>query len=439
MEENKLAPHVQDVTRALGNRLTEKEIEEELQRYIDVYKLSIPMAKKTIVKKHGGDVSGFSAGFQRKLAELRANEPNVDFVARVLTTNDKTIEARGDKKDIVYGLLGDDSATLPFTIWEPEELGLAKGDVISVKGAYTKEYRGRVEVHFGNRVTVKREDPSTIEASEVAQGPPRIVSVGQIREGMGYVETKGRLLSVEDRDVTVQGENKTVYSGTLADATGKIRFTAWSDFGLKEGEALKISKATVRSWRGIPQLNFDDRADVTRIKESFPSMDELRRTSITPISDIASRGGAADVSVRGTIIEVRDGSGLILRCPECKRALQKGTCKVHGRVEGFPDLRIKAVIDDGSGSVSAVMGRELTEKLTGFTLEECTEKARQAMSFDSIKDVMEDLLTFKIVDAIGNVTADSYGLSMIVSEAELKVPDVAGEVERLLVDLEGGQ
>ena len=439
MEESKLAPHVQDVTRALGNRLTEKEIEEELQRYIDVYKLSIPMAKKTIVKKHGGDVSGFSAGFQRKLAELRANEPNVDFVARVLTTNDKTIEARGEKKDIVYGLLGDDSTTLPFTIWEPGELGLAKGDVISVKGAYTKEYRGRVEVHFGNRVTVKREDPSTIEASEVAQGPPRIVAVGQIREGMGYVETKGRLLSVEDRDITVQGESKTVYSGTLADATGKIRFTAWSDFGLKEGEALKISKATVRSWRGIPQLNFDDRADVTRIKESFPSMDELRRTSITPISDIASRGGAADVSVRGTIIEVRDGSGLILRCPECKRALQKGTCKVHGRVEGFPDLRIKAVIDDGSGSVSAVIGRELTEKLTGFTLEECTEKARQAMSFDSIKDVMEDLLTFKIVDAIGNVTADSYGLSMIVSEAELKVPDVAGEVERLLVDLEGGQ
>ena len=145
------------------------------------------------------------------------------------------------------------------------------------------------------------------------------------------------------------------------------------------------------------------------------------------------------MSVRGTIIEVRDGSGLILRCPECKRALQKGTCKVHGRVEGFPDLRIKAVIDDGSGSVSAVMGRELTEKLTGFTLEECTEKARQAMSFDSIKDIMEDLLTFKIVDAVGNVTADSYGLSMIVSEAELKVPDVGGEVERLLVDLEGGR
>ena len=128
-----------------------------------------------------------------------------------------------------------------------------------------------------------------------------------------------------------------------------------------------------------------------------------------------------------------------MRCPECKRALQKGTCKVHGRIEGFPDLRIKAIIDDGSGSVSAVLGRELTERLTGFTLEECMEKAQKSMSFDSIKDAMDDVLAFKIVDAVGNVTADAYGLSMIVKEADLKTPDVREEVERLLVELEGGQ
>jgi replication factor A1 len=165
-------------------------------------------------------------------------------------------------------------------------------------------------------------------------------------------------------------------------------------------------------------------------------VDELRKTSITPIADVASRGGAADVSVRGTIIEIRDGSGLIMRCPECKRALQKSTCKIHGRVEGFPDLRIKAVIDDGSGSVSAIIGRELTEKLMDFTLEECMEKARQAMSFDSVKDSMDDALTFKIIDATGNVTADTYGLSMITKEAELRVPDARKDIEKLLVELE---
>ena len=439
MEDDKLAPHVQEINRALGNKLSEKEIEDELRKCIEDYNLSIPMAKKTVVKRHGGDTSGFSAGFQRKLSELRPNEPNVDFVARVVSSNEKVIEAKGEKKTIWYGLLGDESTTLSYTAWDPQNLEFTKGDVISVKGAYTREYRGKVEVHFGNRVTVRKEDPSTIGVSDVAQGPPKVVAINQIQEGMGYVETKGRLLSVDEREVNVQGEAKTIYSGTIADGTGKIQYTAWSDFKLKEGELLRISKATVKSWRGIPQLNFDERADVTRVKEKFPSADELRKASVTPIADIASRGGAADVSVRGTVIEVRDGSGLIMRCPECKRALQKGTCKVHDRVEGFPDLRIKAVIDDGSGSVSAVIGRELTEKLTGLTLEECMDKARQAMSFDSIKDSMEDLLMFKIVEAMGNVTADAYGLSMIVREADLKSPDVREEVEKLLVELEGGQ
>jgi replication factor A1 len=439
MEDEKLAPHVQEIARALGDKLSEEEIEAELRSYVEKYKLSIPVAKKTIVKKHGGDASAFSAGFQRKLAELRPNEPNVDFVARVLTANDKIIDARGEKKKIVYGLLGDESTTLPYTAWEPEGLELEKGEVISVKGAYTREYRGRVEVHLGNRVTLRKEDPSTIEAADVAQGPPRVVTIGQIRDGMGFVEVKARILSVDTREVNVQGETKTIFSGTLADESGKVQYTAWSDFKLQPGELLKISKATVKSWRGIPQLNFDERADVLRVKEKFPTVEELRKTSITPLSDVASRGGAADVSVRGTVIEVRDGSGLIMRCPECKRALQKGSCKVHGRVEGYPDLRIKAVIDDGSGSVSAIFGRELTEKLMGFTLEECMERARQAMNSDVIMDSMEDALMFKIVDASGNVTADMYGLSMITKEAELRTPAVKEDIERLLVDLEESQ
>ncbi len=436
MEEDKLAPHVQEIARALGDKLSEDEIEAELRSYVDKYRLSIPVAKKTIVKKHGGDTSGFTAGFQRKLGELRPNEPNVDFVARVLTANDKIIDARGEKKKIVYGLFGDESTTLPYTVWEPEGLELDKGDVISVKGAYTKEYKGRVEVHLGNRVTVSKEDPSTIEASDVAQGPPKVVTIGQIRDSMGFVEVKARVLSVETRDVTVQGESKTIYSGTLADESGRIQYTAWTDFKLKQGELLKISKGTVKSWRGIPQLNFDERADVLRVKEKFPTVEELSRISITPLSDVAGRGGAAGVSVRGTVIEVRDGSGLIMRCPECKRALQKGTCKIHGQVEGYPDLRIKAVIDDGTGSVSAVFGRELTEKLMGVSLEECMERARQAMSSDGIKDSMDDALLFRTIDASGNVTADTYGLSMITKEAELKVPEARQEIETLLIELE---
>ncbi len=438
MEIKNLAPHVEEINRALGGKLSDEEIAEELQKYVDVYHLSIPMAKKTIIKKHGGDTSGLSAGFQRKLAELRPNEPNVDFLAKVLSANSKEVQAKGEKKNITFGFIGDDSTTLPYTAWE-ENLGMQKGDVISVRGAYTREYQGRVQVNFGNRVTLKKEDPSVMGEVQIAQGPPRSAELGQLREGMGFVEVKGRLLTVDAREVTVQGETKKIFSGVIADETGKVQFTAWSDFKLKQGEVLKISKATVKSWRGIPQLNFDERADVVRVKEKFPSIEELQESGAKMISEIASKGGAMDATVRGVIVEVREGSGLIMRCPECKRALQKGTCKVHGRVEGYPDLRVKAILDDGSGAVSAVIGRELTEKLLETTLDEAMQKAKQAMNFEVVRDAMDEKLALKVVSLTGSVTVDAYGLSMIVKGAELARVDAKQEAEKLLVELEGSE
>jgi replication factor A1 len=436
MEIENLAPHVQEVARALGDKLSEEEIAEELKRYVDVYRLTIPKAKETIVKKHGGSMESFSVGFQRKLAELRPNEPNVDFVAKVLSANDKEITSKGEKKRIIYGFVGDDSTTLPYTAWETEGLELSKGEVISVRGAYTREYQGRVQVNFGNRVSIRKEDPATIQDVQVADGPPRVATIGELREGMGYVQVKGRVLSIDAKDVTVRGEPKRIFSGVIADETGKVQFTSWSDFKVKEGDILRISKATVKGCRGIPQLNFDERADVTKVKEKFPSVEELQKSSVSMVSEIAARGGAADATVRGAIIEVREGSGLIMRCPECRRALQKGSCKVHGRVEGVPDLRIKAIVDDGSGAVSAVLGRELTERLTDSTLDECMDKAKKAMNLDVVNDMFEEKLLLKVVTLTGNVTSDEYGLSMIVNEADTGTEDVRTEVERLLVELE---
>ena len=218
-----------------------------------------------------------------------------------------------------------------------------------------------------------------------------------------------------------------------------MQFTAWQDFELKQGEVVRISKGTVKAWRGIPQLNFDDRADITKVKEKFPSAEELQKTGVRMIGDIASKGGAADATVRGVLVEVRDGSGLIMRCPECKRALQKGMCKVHGRAEGYPDLRIKAILDDGSGAVSVVLGRELTEKLIDFTLDEAVTLAREKMNYEVVKDMIDEKLALKVLSASGSVTSDTYGLSMIVKEAEFASQEVKKEAEKLLVELEAAE
>ena len=155
-----------------------------------------------------------------------------------------------------------------------------------------------------------------------------------------------------------------MFSGVLGDETGKAQFTAWHDFKLKEGAVVKVSGGYVKVWKGIPQFTFDEKATVEKLDAStIPKKDVI--TQKIPIAELVERNGALDVEVEGTVIEIRKGSGLVQRCPQCNRVLQGGTCAVHGAVQGKADVRMKLVIDDGTGSVSAILGRELTEKLLG--------------------------------------------------------------------------
>src|SRR2546428_2835635 len=110
------------------------------------------------------------------------------------------------------------------------------------------------------------------------------------------------------------------------------------------------------------------------------------------IEGLAERGGGADVSVRGILIDVREGSGLVYRCPECRRVLRKGACRLRGEVKGEPGRRVKAVLDDGSGAVTAVFDRELTEALLDKTLEACIAAAKEATLTDIVRDALADVL-----------------------------------------------
>jgi len=440
-----LAPHVQDITRALGGKVSEQEIEKELSSYLNVYRVSLDTAKRSIVKKHGGNPAGLSIGVSKTIRELIPGEPSVNLLARIVSVNEKDVTVEGGTKHILYGILGDPTATVPFTAWEPLPFTLAKGDVVRIQNAYTKEYRGQVQVNFGVRTTVTKEKPEALPEVKPSPGGgmpyvgrPTPVRVVDLREGASNIAVTARILSIEAREVDVEGAKKAVFSGVLADETGKSQFSAWKDFGLKEGEVVRIEGAYVKSWRGIPQIGFDDRATVTRLKDdALPPAEKLGESPRMWIEDLAERGGGVDVTVRGILIDLREGSGLVYRCPECRRVLRKGACRIHGEVKGEPDLRVKAVLDDGSGALTAVFNRELTEALLDKSIEETIAEAKEAMSTDVVRDELADLLVAQPIEARGNVTSDDYGLMMIVESAKLLRVDVQAEAREMLEGLEG--
>ena len=440
---DEMGPHVRDILRALGGKVSEDEIERELGNYLNVYRVSLDTAKRSIVKKHGGNPADLSIGVTKTVRELMPGEPSVSLLARIVSVNEKEIETEGGSKAIVYGFLGDPTGTVPYTAWNPEGLKLAKGEVVRIQNAYTKEFKGRVEVHLGNRAVVTKEDDDLLPAlgggrPPAPSGPATPAKTVDLREGVSNIALVARVLSVETRDVKVNGEAKAVYGGVLADDTGKVQFSAWKDFGLQAGDAVRIEGGYVKSWRGIPQLSFDERAAVTKLAaDAVPAADALAQSPRMWIEDLAERGGAVDTTVRGILIDIKDGSGLVYRCPECRRVLRKNVCRIHGEVQGNADLRVKGVVDDGSGAITAVFGRELTEQLLEKTLEECIAHAKEAMDQEVVRDELADLLIAQPVEVRGNVTSDDYGLMMIVDSARVLKVDVQEEARAMLEELEG--
>src|SRR2546426_2234554 len=438
-----LAPHVHDINRALGNKVSEQEIERELSSYLNVYRVSLDTAKRSIVKKHGGNPATLAVGVSKTLRELVPGEQSVNLLVRIVSVNEKDVTVEGETKRILYGILGDPTTTIPFTAWEPLPVTLAKGDVVRVQNAYSKEYRGQVQVNFGFRTVVAKEAADALPEYKPSTGAPYMgkptpVRVVDLREGASNVQVTARILSVERREVEVDGTPKAVFSGVLADETGKTQFSAWKDFGLAAEEALRIEGAYVKSWRGIPPSSFGQRATNTRLKTDFaPPANGLNASPRMWIEDLAERGGAADVTVRGILIDLREGSGLVYRCPECRRVLRKGVCRLHGEVKGEPDLRVKAVLGDGSGALTAVFDRELTEALLDKTLDACIEAARDAMSTDVVRDELADVLVAQPIEVRGDVTSDDYGLMMIVASAKMLKVDVQTEAREMLEGLEG--
>jgi len=250
---------------------------------------------------------------------------------------------------------------------------------------------------------------------------------------MSGVEATFRILSIEDREVDVKGVKKRVFSGIGADATGRAQFSCWADVGLKEGDVVKVRGGYVKAWRGVPRFTFDERSGIEKLPASaLPPVEELAKPAVTGVGDIERRGGASDVLVRGFVVDVREGSGLIFRCPECRRSIQKGACSVHGKVKGEADLRIKAVLDDGTGGLQIVADRALTEKVLGKTLEACIETTRETMDSDWVRVELKDALFGRPYEMGGNVLSDDWGLTLITRSLEPVQLDVKKEVERYL-------
>ena len=432
MSDEDIQPYIDDILEALSDsseeKVTREELEKELKKFLE-YGVPLDHAKLTLIKKFGGGYVPLST--ERTLVvDLKPNQNSVNLLCRVITINPKDITIKGEDRKIFFGILADESGTIPFTAWN--DFGIEKGTVLEISNAYTREWQGDTKLNFGDRTKVEKTDESKVPESSLE---PKEYKVKDLKSGLGAVEVTARILEINEREVEVDGQKKSVYSGTLGDETGKAQYTSWHDFKLKEEDVVKISGGYVRSWKGIPQLTFDEKATVDKVDDSKISKKDIKTRKL-PLHELVERYGALDVEAEGTVIQIRGGSGLVQRCPECNRVLQGSDCSIHGTVKGIPDLRIKLVIDDGTGAVSGIINKDSTEKLLGKTLDELAKILGKSEDKNIIVEEINNTLFAHRINLRGNALGDEFGITIIVKDVKLADIDVEAETEKLSQELE---
>ena len=164
--------------------------------------------------------------------------------------------------------------------------------------------------------------------------------------------------------------------GLLGDETGRIKFTAWAKSDLptlEDGEVYHLGNVVTDEYEGQYSV-------------------KLNRTTTIEEADEAIEVGDNTTEIEGALVDMQSGSGLIKRCPEddCTRVLQNGRCSEHGEVEGTFDLRVKGVIDNGREVNEVIFNQEMTEELTGVTLDEAKEHAMDALDTSVVADNIRD-------------------------------------------------
>ena len=103
MNKEELAPHVEEIKKALGNTVSDEIIAKELNEYVNIFQVPLENAKRSVLMKHGNDNMGFVTGENvvKKIGDLTGTEQSVDIIAKVVFSTKKTIPGKNGERTII--------------------------------------------------------------------------------------------------------------------------------------------------------------------------------------------------------------------------------------------------------------------------------------------------------------------------------------------------
>ncbi|MCX6691339.1 MAG: nucleotide-binding protein [Methanoregula sp.] len=361
-----------------GQNVDTKKIEVKLRRLVDEFGVQPAEAERSVTNELAKELNlpgfGTSAGGSGSAGAKEERPISEIAPGEWVTIEGKVVGILSPPSPAIAqsGIIADATGAIRFVAWSKANAPkMTEGSWYRIESAVVDEYKGvaNLKIHSGTAIKPVVEDRALI---------PSAVKIGELKPGIGSVRAK----VVQEWETT---HERMLQSGILGDESGTIKFIIWREAGkekLAVGSVYTIYYAQVDEFNGRLSLN-------------------LSTASYMPDEgDIAVSGG--DTDIRGTLVHIAPGSGLIKRCPVegCNRALSRQNyCPVHEIQPKFVyDLRIKGWLDDGKKTHNLLLQRDVVESLTGMTLDAAKELAENnPLGMDEVFLRMRDAILGRYV------------------------------------------
>lgn len=351
------------------------------------------------------------------------SEGSVTVVGRLLASRNDVIHRKDGSGsiDVVRGRIADDSGAIGFLSWEPFEHEI--GSLLKIENAQIRVFRDTPEINIGGSSKIEIFHDSNFASAEdlVARSVSRIED---LRDGSRDVEIVLEIQKMIKRDFQGRdGEAKSVWSGDVADPTGKCRCSIWSEppFDFESTPVVvRLKGVRVRAWQGIPDITVDNESQI-EVLAAAPWGDDVdlaNNVVDVELSDLSSGASRVGISTTGSVISIREDSGIIKRCPECRRVLRDGECATHGAQEGETDVRLRIVLDDGKSTISLIINKSASESLIGMKQDQISSHIVENGTMAFVQE-LRDLLLGKKLKASGRTIVDEQGAMLLSDDVEL--------------------
>ncbi|WP_436928827.1 Single-stranded DNA binding protein [Halosimplex halobium] len=419
-----LDDHAEELASDLG--VDKTEVKRDLENLVE-YSVPVEEAKDSLRRKYGDGSDDGGDPTTKSIAEITTGDSNLTVTGTVLTVGKRSIRYQGSDHVIFEGEIADETGKISYTAWD--DFGLQAGQTITAGNAGIREWEGEPELNLGESTTIQLAD----EDLDVAFPVGGDSTLAELEPGDRGRNVEVRALEVETKTIDGRDGETEILSGIFADETTRLPFTDWDPHdAITEGASVRLEDVFVREFRGAPSVNVSEFTEVEALDRPVEATEDAPRLAVR---DAIESGGLFDVELVGNVIAVRDGSGLIERCPECGRVVQNGQCRSHGAVDGVDDLRIKAILDDGTGTVTAILDDELTEEVYGGDVADAKEHARDEMDQEAVADAIRETLVGREFVVRGSLSVDEYGANLNARSFDETDDDPASRAADLLTEV----